>query len=116
MACEYIQIPGIDFSENYSSVVHDVTFRILILVLIVFGHKAKIFDLETAFPYGNIEGEIFMKCPPGMTDVEEDEVLALIKCFFGLVQAAKQYHKKDVEVLHKISFNGGEVASCLFWK
>ncbi len=57
-----------------------------------------------------------MECPPGMTDAEEDDVLALIECIYGLVNAARQYHKKAVKVLHKIGFNGGEVDSCLFWK
>ncbi len=53
--------------------------------------------------------KILMKCPPGITDAEEDDVLALNKCIYGLVQAARQYHKKAVEVLPKIGFNGGEV-------
>ncbi len=116
VACGYSQIPGVDFSENYSPVVCDVTFRILILVLIVFSLKAKIVDMETAVLYGNIEEETFMECPPGMTDVKQNEVLALNKCIYGLVQAARQYHKKAVEVLHKIGFKGGDVNPCLFWK
>ncbi len=40
--------------------VHDATFQILILVLMVFGIKAKIVDVRTAFLYGNVEEEIFM--------------------------------------------------------
>ncbi len=51
-----------------------------------------------------------------MTDAEEDDVLALNKCLYSLVKAARQYYKKAVEVLCKISFNGGEVDQCLFWK
>ncbi len=90
VVCGYSQIPGVYFLENYSPVAHDVTFRILILVLIVLGLKAKIVDVDTAFIYGNIEEEIFMECPPGMTDAEEDDVLALNKCIYGLVQAARQ--------------------------
>ncbi len=94
VACGYSQIPGVDFSENYSQVVHDVTFRILLLVLSVFGLKAKIVDVETAFLYGNnIYG-----VPLGMTDAEEDDVLALNKCNYGLGQVATQYHKKAGEV------------------
>ncbi len=73
-------------------------------------------DLEFAFLYGNIEEEILMECPPGMTDVEEDEVLALNNCIYGLIQAARQYHKKAVEVLRKIGFKVGDVDPCLFWK
>ncbi len=51
-----------------------------------------------------------------MTDAEEDVVLALNKCVEGPIQAARLYHKKAFEVLHKIGFNGGEVDQCLFWK
>ncbi len=51
-----------------------------------------------------------------MADAEEDDILALNKCIYGLVQAARQYHKKAVEVLHKIGFNCEKVDPCLFWK
>ncbi len=73
MACRYSQIPGIDFLENYSSVINDIKFQILIWVLIKLDLKAKIVDVETAFLYGNIEEEISMECPPGMTDAEDDD-------------------------------------------
>ncbi len=45
-------------------------------------------DVENAFLHGNIEEVKFMECPPEMTDVEEDNVLALNKCICGLLQAA----------------------------
>ncbi len=49
MVCGYSQIPGVNFSENHLLVVNDVTFRILILVLLVLDLKAKMVDMETAF-------------------------------------------------------------------
>ncbi len=76
------------------------------------GLKEKIVDVEIVFVYGKIE-EKTMECPPGMTDAEEDDVLVLNE---GLVHAARHYHKKVVEILHKIVFNGGEFHPCLFWK
>ena len=45
--------------------------------LIVFDLKAKIIVLETAFLYGSLEGEMFMECPPGMTDAKDDYILSL---------------------------------------
>ncbi len=48
-----------------------------------------------------------------MTDAVDDDVLALNKCIYDLVQAARQYHKRDLEVLCKIGFNGGDVDTCL---
>jgi len=49
VACGYSQIPGVDFTENYSPVVNDVTFRLLLLIWIYFKLTAKIVDVETAF-------------------------------------------------------------------
>src|SRR6056300_1140278 len=65
VACGYSQIPGVDFTENYSPVVNDVTFCLLILTMILMGLDAKIVDIETDFLYGDLDEEIFMECPPG---------------------------------------------------
>ncbi len=81
--------------------VHDAKFRILILVLIVFGLKANIANVDTAFLYGNIKAEIFMKRPPEMADDEKDEVLALNKCIYGLVQALRQYIRRLLKLCIK---------------
>ena len=35
IACRYSQVPGIDFSKNYSPVVNNVTFCILLLVVLI---------------------------------------------------------------------------------
>ena len=104
MACKYSQIPGVNFSENYSPVLHDVTFQIFILIFIVFGLNEKLVDVESAFLYGSLEEEIFMECPPEMTDAKVDEILALNQCIYGLVQAGRQYHKKAVDILCEIGF------------
>ncbi|KAL7530325.1 hypothetical protein ACHAWF_005014 [Thalassiosira exigua] len=55
-----------------------------------------------------------MECPPGMRNVTPEDVLALLKCIYGLVQAARQYHKKFVHILtKKLGFKAGEVDPCL---
>ena len=49
VACGYNQIPGVDLTENYSPLVNDVTFRLLLLIWIYFKLTAKIVNVETAF-------------------------------------------------------------------
>ena len=98
VACGYSQIPGVDFSQNYSPVVHDITFRLLILMQMIFRLESKIVDVETAFLYGELEEEIYMDPSPGLKNVEDDDVLLLKKCIYGLVQSARQYHKKAVKI------------------
>ena len=55
-----------------------------------------------------------MECPPVMDSQSYDEILILDKCIYGLVQSARQYHKKAVAILKKIGFEGGEVDPCLY--
>ena len=116
VACGYSQIPGVDFTEiPYSPVINDVTYRIMMLISMVYGYSNVIIDVETAFLHGDLEEneEIYMECPPGM-EHEEDEVLLLQKTIYGLVQAARAFYKQLSKVLRKIGFTGGYADPCLY--
>lgn len=112
VACGYSQIAGIDFSENYAPVINDITWRILIVAMLVWRLDASIVDVETAFLHGDLEEDIYMNCPEGM-DSTEQECLHLLKSIYGLVQAARQWWKKFVKVLKDIGFKGGYSDPCL---
>ena len=45
----YSQIPGVDFSNNYTPVGNDVTFRVIMILRLMFGFNAVLLDVETAF-------------------------------------------------------------------
>ena len=62
IACGYSQVPGINFSENYSPVVNNITFLVLLLMVLHFGYSAKIVNIEAVFLYGDLEEEIYMEC------------------------------------------------------
>ena len=59
MACEYSQIPGVDFFENYLPVVHSIVFHMIILAILIFCLTGKIVDAETAFLCGYLDEEIY---------------------------------------------------------
>ena len=84
-------MPGIDFSESYSLVVNDITFCILLLMVIHFGYSAKIVNIETAFLFRDLKEEVYMECPQGMSNIKKDDCIILNKCTYGVVQAAQQY-------------------------
>ena len=115
VACGYSQIPGLDFSENYAPVINDVAWRILLIAKLVWQLDAILIDVDTAFLYGDLEEEIYMDLPEGMTGFD-DECLLLLKALYGLVQAARQWYKKFVTILKKIGFEGGTADPCLFVK
>ena len=82
----------------YSPVVNDITFHVLLLMVLHFGHLAKIVDVETTFLYGDLEEKINMECPQKCPTTKNNCII-LNKCIYGLVQAACQYYKKAVKVL-----------------
>ena len=92
VACGYSEILGDDFSKIYSPVVINITFCILLLMVLNFGYLAKIVDVETAFFYGDLKEKVYMECPHGMSDMGKDDCIILNKCIYGLVQRARQYY------------------------
>jgi hypothetical protein len=46
VACGYSQIPGVDFTDVYSPVVHDATFRIMLVAELKWKLKSKIVEVE----------------------------------------------------------------------
>ena len=88
----------------------------MLLAMIFFGLTGKIADIETVFLYGELEEEIYMKCPPGVTGVTQDDILDLLMYIYELVQVAGQYHRKMVKILKYIGSIECDVDTCLFCK
>ena len=114
VACGYSQVPGVIFSENYSLVVNNIIFLILLLTVIYFGYSAIIVNMETDFLYGELEEEIYMEYPQGMSGIGQDDCIILNKCIYTLVQAVRQYYKKAAKILKNLGFVGGNVDPCLY--
>ncbi len=117
VALGYSQIPGVDYTDNFAPVINDITYRIVLLNWLINDWDSEVIDVETAFLYGNLEEEIYMKCPDGLSEVDntdEDDCLLLNKSIYGLVQAARQWWKMFVEYLTKeLGFQKSYVDPCL---
>ena len=104
----YSQIPGVDYTDNFAPVAHDVSFRIALARMMVEKLDSLVMDVETAFLYGEIDEEIFMKSPVGMEEIDlrssSEDCYQLLKGIYGLCQAARQFWKKFVNKAEKESF------------
>ena len=45
----FSQIPGVDFTDNYSPVVNDVSFRVVVARMLIENLKGKVVDIDNAF-------------------------------------------------------------------
>ena len=70
VALGYSQIPGVDYTDNFAPVAHDVSFRIALARMMVGKLDSPVMDVETVFLYGEIDEEIVMKSPVGMEEIE----------------------------------------------
>ena len=107
-AVGYSQIPGIDYTDNFAPVAHDVSFMIALTRMMVEKLNSLVMDVETAFLNGEIEEEIFMMSPVGMEEIEpgssSEDCYQLLKGIYGLCQAARQFWKKFVDTIEKEPF------------
>ena len=49
VALGYSQIPGVDYTDNFAPVAHDVSFRIALAKMMVEKQDSLVMDVETAF-------------------------------------------------------------------
>jgi hypothetical protein len=115
VACGYSQVPGIDFNESFAPVINDVSFRIMLIAKLFWNLEASIVDVKTAFLHGELQEEIYMNIPEGMS-YDSKDCLLLTKTIYGLVQSAREFYKKLMATLKLIGFKGNKYDPCLLSK
>ena len=113
VACGYSQVPGIDFTESFAPVLNDVSFRIMLTAKIVWDMTSTVVDIETAFLHGDLDEEIYMDVPLGLSTGPNKKLL-LRKTIYGLVQSARKFYEKLIDVLKVIGFEGSKSDPCLW--
>ncbi|CAI7873947.1 unnamed protein product [Closterium sp. NIES-53] len=99
---------GTDFQEVFASVAKAPTLRVLLAAAAVCGWKVEQMDVKTAFLYGVVDEEIYMKQPEGYDDGSR-LVCRLNKAIYGLKQAPSCWYVRLVEGLEALGF---KVSGC----
>jgi len=103
VACGCSQMPGIDFTEVYSPVINNISFRITMVMKLQMNLDAVIFDVETAFLHGDLKEKTHVDCPDGMVTFG-NECLLLKQTIYGLVQSAARHNHRFSEALMGLGF------------
>jgi hypothetical protein len=117
-ALGYSQVPREDFMDTASPDVDDITVRMVISNMLMQEWESEVVDVTTAFLHGNMEEEVYMKCPEGLDLVDrgwviESDCVELIKTIYGTKQAARQYWKIFIEQMTMKRFEQTHADSCL---
>ncbi|XP_070005936.1 uncharacterized protein [Nicotiana sylvestris] len=98
VAQEFSQRPGVDYEETYSPVMGAITFRYLISFAVHEKLDMHLMDVVTAYLYGSLDNEIYMKIPEGFkmpnaqnSNSRETFSIKLQRSLYGLRQSGRMW-------------------------
>jgi hypothetical protein len=95
----FTQRPGIDYDETYSPVMSGITFRYLISMAANLNLKMQLMDVVTAYLYGSLDSEIYMRVPeglkiPGPNQNRNMFSVRLQRSLYGLKQSGRMWFNR----------------------
>jgi hypothetical protein len=94
---------GVDYFDTFSPVVKLTSVRILLAWACTSDYLLWHFDIKSAYLYGDLSEEVYMKPPPGY-DCPPNLVCRLKKSIYGLKQAARTWNNLLNETLTKLGY------------
>lgn len=110
----YSQKEGIDYTETFSPVIRYDSIRILLALATIYEMEILQFDIKTAFLYGNLKEEIYMKQPEGFQNDDSEMVCKLKKSLYGLKQSPRCWNEKFCRFLSLFNLKSLESDKCVF--
>jgi hypothetical protein len=107
------QVEGIDYVETFSPVARFDTVRLIFSIAAKYNFCIGQFDIKTAFLYGDLKEDIFMRQPEGFND-GTDRVCKLLKSLYGLKQAPRCWRERLTKFLLKLKFYQSKADPCFY--
>ena len=119
----FSQRPGIDYDETYAPVMDAITFRYLISLVVSEKLKMRLMDVVTAYLYGLLDSDIYMKIPEGFKMPEassskpkEMYSIKLQRSLYGLKQSGRMWYNRLSDYLLNKGYVNNPICPCVFIK
>jgi hypothetical protein len=115
VALGYKQEYGVDYEETFAPVAKMTTVRTILAIAASQSWPLHQMDVKNAFLHGDIQEEIYMKLPSGMTTSSPHDVCKLRRSLYGLKQAPQAWFEKFRNTLLSFHFTQSQYDSSLFF-
>ncbi|GJT88590.1 putative ribonuclease H-like domain-containing protein [Tanacetum coccineum] len=113
----YRQEEGVDYDEVFAPVARIEAIRLFLAFASFMGFTVYQMDVKSAFLYGNITEEVYVKQPPGFEDpTHPNKVYRVVKALYGLHQAPRAWYERLSTFLLKHGYRRGAIDKTLFIK
>lgn len=109
----YSQTKGIDYQETFAPTVRYDSIRLLLSEAAQHNLQIIQLDIKTAFLYGELEEDIYMAVPEGLT-CKTNKVCKLNKSLYGLKQSPRCWNSKFDSVLKKFGLVNSKADQCVY--
>lgn len=109
----FTQVHGQDYGETHAPVVRLDSIRLLFSLCVLKELKFKQFDVATAFLNGDLEEELYLRPPEGLS-VPDGCTLKLRKSLYGLKQAPRAWNYKFTQMLKLFNMSQTYSDPCVF--
>nr|GEZ94879.1 putative RNA-directed DNA polymerase [Tanacetum cinerariifolium] len=119
----FSQRPGIDYEETYSPVMDAITLKYLISLTVSKNLEMYLMDVVTAYLYGSIDNDIYMKIPEGFKipdslSLKPKEMcsIKLQRSLYGLKQSGWMWYHRLSDYLISKCYINNLICPCVFIK
>ncbi|GKV28694.1 hypothetical protein SLEP1_g37711 [Rubroshorea leprosula] len=109
----FTQEYGIDYEETFAPVARLTTVRSLLAIAAVRKWKLFQMDVKNAFLNGDLEEDVYMKPPPGLTP-SSNKVCRLQRALYGLKQSPRAWFTKFSSTVSEFGFTSSPHDTALF--
>jgi hypothetical protein len=115
-----MQKHGVNYWETYSPVVNWFSIRLCLTLALLFLWKTRQIDFVLAFPQAEVECDLYMHLPPGLTFSgvhRKTHCLKLKKNLYGSRQAGRVWNKHLVHgLVNVLKFKQSVMDECVFYR
>ena len=105
----FSQIEGQDYTDTFAPVMQSTTLRSLLSLAASENYELHQIDVKTAFLYGDLDEDIYIKLPDGT-------IRKLQKAMYGLKQASRQFYKRFNASLIKFGLTRCATDPCCYFR